>query len=186
LTYNNEKMVHWANPKHKNGKRLYREIRSKKWDYIVFQEQTDASVKKSFINAGKKVSSYIHKKSAKTQIVYNCTWAYKKGKKISGKYYSFSKMQNTMNQNYQSVAAQTGGRVCWSGKAFLAYRKTKGKKKNLYLKDNNHGSKYGWYLNACCLYASIFGYSPTECRYYAGLNKTQAKRLQKIAAMQHF
>lgn len=26
LTYNNEKLANWANPRHKNGKRLYREI----------------------------------------------------------------------------------------------------------------------------------------------------------------
>jgi len=185
LTYSNEKMKNWANPKHKNGKRLYREIRSGRWDYIVFQEQTDASVKKSFVSASKKVSKYIHSASPKTEIIYNCTWAYKKGKRISGKYYSFSKMQKTMNQNYQSAASQTGGRVCWSGKAFLTYRKRKGKKKNLYIKDNNHGSKYGWYLNACCLYTSIFGARATESKYYAGLSKKEAKILQKIATMQH-
>lgn len=185
LTCSNEKMKNWANPKHKSGKRLYREIRSGRWDYIIFQEQTDTSVKKSFVTASKKVSQYIHSKSPKTQIVYNCTWAYKKGRKISGKYYSFSKMQNTMNKNYESAATQTGGRVCWSGKAFLTYRKSKGKKKNLYIKDNNHASKYGWYLNACCLYASIFGKSPTESKYYAGLSKKQAKLMQKIATMQH-
>ena len=185
LTYSNEKMKNWANPKHKNGKRLYHEIRSGRWDYIVFQEQTHASVKKSFVSASKKVSKYIHSASPKTQIIYNCTWAYKKGKRISGKYYSFSKMQKTMNQNYQSAASQTGGRVCWSGKAFLTYRKRKGKKKNLYIKDNNHGSKYGWYLNACCLYTSIFGARATESKYYAGLSKKEAKILQKIATMQH-
>lgn len=66
LTYNNEKMVNWANPRHKNGKRLYKEIRSGKWDYIVLQEQTDASVKQSFINASKKLAAYIRKTSPKT------------------------------------------------------------------------------------------------------------------------
>lgn len=184
LTYNNEKMANWANPKHKNGKRLYKEIRSGKWDYIVLQEQTDASVKQSFINASKKLAAYIHETSPKTQIIYNCTWAYKKGKKISGKRYSFSEMQKTMNKNYQEVAEQTGGRVCRSGDAFLKYRKSKGKKKNLYRKDNNHASRYGWYLNACCLYSAIFGESPVESRYYGGMGKSLAKKLQRIAASQ--
>lgn len=184
LTYNNEKLANWANPRHKNGKRLYREIRSGKWDYIVLQEQTDASVKPSFIKESKKLAAYIHKKSPKTQIIYNCTWAYKKGKKISGKKYSFSRMQKTMNQNYQTVARQTGGRVCRSGDAFLKYRKSSGKKKNLYLKDNNHASRYGWYLNACCLYGAIFGASPVESGYYGGIGKSLAKKFQRIAASQ--
>lgn len=184
ITYNNEKMVNWANPRNKNGKRLYKAIRSGKWDYIVLQEQTDASVKQSFINASKKLSAYIHEVSPKTKIIYNCTWAYKKGRKVSGKRYSFSSMQKTMNRNYQIAAEQTGGRVCRSGDAFLKYRKSKGKKKNLYRRDNNHASRYGWYLNACCLYSSIFGKSPVECKYYGGFGKSLAKKFQRIAASQ--
>lgn len=184
LTYNNEKMVNWANPKHKNGKRLYKEIRSGKWDYIVLQEQTDAAVKPSLVDASKKLAAYIRKTSPKTQIIYNCTWAYKKGRKVSGKRYSFSSMQKAMNQNYEAAAQQTGGRVCRSGEAFLKYRKSKGKKKNLYRKDNNHASRYGWYLNACCLYSSIFGKSPVESRYYGGIGKSLAKKLQRVAASQ--
>lgn len=182
LTYNNEKLKNWADPKNKNGKKLYAEINKGKWDYIVIQEQTDASVTKSFINSSKKLAAYIHKKSPNSQIIYNCTWAYKKGRRVSGKFYGFSEMQKKMNQNYRTVAKQTGGRVCWSGKAFLEYRKEKGKKKELYHWDNNHASKYGWYLNACCLYSVIFLESPEKSSYYGGFNKKQAKKFQRIAA----
>ena len=181
LKSNDEKMKNWANPRHKSGKRLYREIRSGRWDYIIFQEQTKAATKQSFVRASEKLGSYIHSKSPRTQIIYNCTWAYKKGKKISGKYYSFNTMQKVMNKNYQSAASKSGGSVCWSGKAFALYRKSKGKKKNLYIKDNNHASKYGWYLNACCLYRSIFGKSAAGIKYYGGIGKNLAKKLQKVA-----
>lgn len=183
LTYNNEKMKNWANPRNKNGKRLYAEIRKGCWDYIILQEQTDAAVTSSFLKASKKIADYIRKYSPKSKILYNCTWAYKKGKKVAGKRYSFSSMQKKMNQNYQTAANQSGGRVCWSGNAFLKYRKSTGTKKNLYLKDNNHASRYGWYLNACCLYNSIFGKSAAESKYYAGFGKNLAKRLQQIAAI---
>ncbi len=181
LKSNDEKMKNWANPRHKSGKRLYREIRSGRWDYIIFQEQTKAATKQSFVRASEKLGSYIHSKSPRTQIIYNCTWAYKKGKKISGKYYSFNTMQKVMNKNYQSAASKSEGSVCWSGKAFALYRKSKGKKKNLYIKDNNHASKYGWYLNACCLYRSIFGKSAAGIKYYGGIGKNLAKKLQKVA-----
>lgn len=90
-------------------------------------------------------------------------------------------MQRKMNQNYQAAARTAGGRVCWSGKAFLKYRRSSGTKKNLYLRDNNHASKYGWYLNACCLYKSIFGKNPAGIRYYAGVGKKQAQKLQQAA-----
>ena len=181
LKYSDEKLSNWANPKHKNGKRLYKEIRNGKWDYVILQEQTQAATKQSFIKASKKIGKYIQSKNPKTQIIYNCTWAYKKGKKVSGKFYSYSSMQSVMNKNYQKAALKTGGRVCWSGKAFQLYRKSKGKKKNLYRKDNNHASKYGWYLNSCCLYRSIFDKNATNIKYYGGLGKNLAKKLQKIA-----
>lgn len=184
LFYNNEKLSNWANPKNRNGKRLYAEIRKKKWDYIIIQEQTSAAVTKSFGKAAKKLASYIHNKSPKTKIIYNCTWAYKKGKRVAGKFYSFSEMQKRMNQNYQTAAGKTGGSVCWSGKAFLKYRK-EGGKKNLYHRDNNHASKYGWYLNACCLYSAIFGESPEKSSYYAGFGKKLGKKFQRIAAGQN-
>lgn len=183
LTYNNEKMKNWANPRNKNGKRLYAEIRKGNWDYIILQEQTDAAVTSSFLKASKKIADHIRKYSPKSKILYNCTWAYKKGKKVSGKRYSFSSMQKKMNQNYQTASNQSGGRVCWSGNAFLKYRKSTGTKKNLYLRDNNHASRYGWYLNACCLYNSIFGKSAAESKYYAGFGKNLAKKLQQIAAI---
>ncbi|MGN1165574.1 MAG: DUF4886 domain-containing protein [Lachnospiraceae bacterium] len=181
LTYNDEKLKNWANPNHKNGKRLRREIKNSFWNYVIFQEQTSAAVTSSFYKAAKKLSTYIHTTSPKTKIIYNCTWAYKKGKKVAGKFYSFSNMQAKMNSNYAKVSKATGDRVCWSGKAFLKYRKRKGSV-NLYRKDNNHASRYGWYLNACCMYASIFGVSPEESKYSAGLNKKRVKVMQKIAA----
>ena len=182
LSYNNEKLSNWADPAHKNGKRFYKEIKRKKWDCIILQEQTDTAVKNSFLSAAGKICEYIRSESPQTEIIYNCTWAYKKGRRVSGKYYSFNKMQKKMNHNYKKAANRTGGRVCWSGKAFLDYRKSKGQKKNLYKRDNNHASKYGWYLNACCLYKSIFKVSPVECKYYGDVGKKQAKKMQKIAA----
>lgn len=181
LTYNNEKMKNWANPKNNNGRRLYAELKKGGWDYVILQEQTDASVSQSFLKANKKIVADIRAKCPNAQIIYNCTWAYKKGKRVSGKYYSFSTMQRKMNQNYQAAARAAGGRVCWSGKAFLKYRRSSGTKKNLYLRDNNHASKYGWYLNACCLYKSIFEKNPAGIKYYAGVGKKQAQKLQQAA-----
>lgn len=129
LSYNNAKLKDWADAKSKNGKKLRSEIRSRKWDYIILQEHTEAAVKKSFPDASKKISAYIRSESPKTQIIYNCTWAYKKGKKIDGKNYSSSALQKKMDQNYRAAAQQTGGRVCWSGDAFLKYRKSNGIKR---------------------------------------------------------
>lgn len=181
LTSSGEKLKNWINPKNRNGKKLYKEIKNNRWDYIIFQEYTDASISKSFTKTSKKISKYIKKHSPKTQIIFNCTWAYRKGKKIAGKYYSYNKMQKKMNKNYERAAKQTNADICWSGKAFQQYRKRKGKKKPLYRKDNNHASKYGWYLNACCLYSTIFKSSPKECRYYGRIGKKTAKIFQNIA-----
>lgn len=146
------------------------------------QEHTDYAIahKSVFINASKTLTSYIRKKCPGAQIIYNCTWAYNKTVTISGKRYPHNAQQKAMNKNYQRAAATTNGKVCWTGNAFHAYRKTKGAKA-LYLRDQNHATSYGWFLNACCMYASIFKSSPIESTYCGGLNPTHTKRLKKIA-----
>ncbi len=182
VAYSNEKLMNWANPKHANGRKAYKKIADRKWDFIILQEHTDYAIahRSTFVSASKKLAAYIYKKCPDTQIIYNCTWAYDKTKKLCGKRYSYSAQQKNMNANYKKAAAATRGRVCWTGNAFKAYRKQKGAK-GLYLKDKNHATSYGWFLNAACMYAAIFGASPSESTYCGGLNKRQVKQMKKIA-----
>lgn len=182
----NEKLKNWANKKTSSGKKAYKKIASRKWNYIILQEHTDYAIAygRTFLKASKTLAAYIKKKCPNAKIIYNCTWAYDKTVTINGKRYTYSKQRRNMQSNYKKVASATGGTICWSGKAFHAYRKLK-RAKALYLADKNHATSYGWFLNASCMYATIFGASPEESSYTGGLNKTQIKKIKKIAWQQN-
>lgn len=183
VTKSGQKLSCWADEKNKDGKRAYKAIRSKEWDYVVLQENTDYAVanNNSFQKAAKKLSKEIYKNCPDTTIIYNCTWAYQKGKRLKGKYYSCSKMQKLLNQHYRQAAKATGGKISWAGNSFYNCRKLK-KGIKLYVSDNNHPSRYGSYLSACSMYAAIFRESPAKSGYYLVGGKGQARFLQLIAA----
>lgn len=180
VAHGNEQLKNWADKENKYGKKAYKAIAKRKWDYIVLQEHTDNAIArgKSLVSASEKLSKYIRRKCPDAEIIYNSTWAYDKTRKISGKSYSHEKQQANMDRNYKKAARLTKGRVCRSGDAFDLYRRGKGAK-NLYLADKNHASEYGWYLNACCLYAAMFGEVPAG--YYGGMEREQAERMQEAA-----
>lgn len=180
VAHSNKQLKNWADRKNRYGKKAYRAIAKRKWDYIVLQEHTDNAIArgKSLVSASEKLSKYIRRKCPDAEIIYNSTWAYDKTRRISGKSYSHAKQQANMDRNYKKAAQRTKGRVCYSGDVFDLYRKDKGAKK-LYLADKNHASEYGWYLNACCLYAAMFGEVPTG--YYGRVEREQAERMWEVA-----
>jgi hypothetical protein len=182
VAYSNENLKNFSDVSTAHGRKAYRKIASRQWDYIILQENTDYAIAygKDFLKACMTLASYIRTACPDAKIIYNCTWAYNKTVKIAGKKYTSSKQQKNMNANYRKVAAATGGIVCWTGNAFQQYRKLKGAK-NLYLADKNHATSYGWFLNAACMYSLIFGTSPSESSYNGGLNCTQVKKLKNIA-----
>lgn len=164
------------------GKKAYNAINSRKWDYVVLQENTDWITGRYSVSRKntKVLTGWIKRNHPKTKIVYNATWAYKNGRRINGKYYSYGKNQNTINSNYKKLQKEYGGIICYSGNAFRNYR-SKYSSPNLWLADNNHPSKGGAYLSACTMYATLFG-SPEGLNYYGNSGKTVAKRMQRIAA----
>ena len=47
--------------------------------------------------------------------------------------------------------------------------------------DERHQSKYGAYLSALTIYATVFNESPIGIRYFGSLTETEANDLQRIA-----
>lgn len=71
--------------------------------------------------------------------------------------------------------------MIFTGNAFNGYRE-KYDRIRLYKWDGNHATNAGYYLNACCIYAKLFGKSPYKLNYYRGMEKKIALQLQKSAA----
>lgn len=181
-TYTGCTFSKFANRSCAQGRKAYRMINSRKWDYVVLQENTDWITGRYSVTRknAKILVGWIKKKNPAAKLVYNATWAYKRGRRIDGVSYSYSRNQNTLNKNYQRLQKEFGGIISYSGNAFRKY-KSKYASPNLWLADNNHPSKDGAYLSACTMYATLFG-SPEGLKYYGNSGKTVAKRMQKIVA----
>lgn len=183
VTRSGQKLKNFADPDHKDGKKVYQAIASKKWDYVVLQENTNYAVgyNSTFQKAAKKLAEAIYANNPETTIVYNCTWAFENGGRVNGRRYSYKSMQKQMNANYQQAALATDGMISWAGSAFYNCRREHPGLK-LYVSDQNHPSRYGAYLSACSMYSTIFDESPHKLGYYSVCGKNKGRYLQKIAA----
>lgn len=124
-------------------------IQSRKWDFVVLQEQSQGPLlnKDSMFDYGKKLNAEIEKNAAKT-ILY-MTWAY------SDK----PDDQTAISKAYQNLAKEINSKVAPVG---LAWEQTllADKKSVLHEKDKKHPNVTGSYLAACVFYATIYGKSP--------------------------
>lgn len=177
------KNVHVERTPSYGGKTLYelstfdsvrQQIKSRKWDYIVVQEQTETSEQNyQTINWGcQNLMNYARNNSNKNvTFVYNATWIVK----TAGQ-----NRQNTVNNNFNTIRNMYEGKVVYSGNAFINCRDQCGDI-NLYT-DDRHPTLAGQYLNACCVYSTIFGKLPDGLKSTEPqLNNNTANRLQKIA-----
>ena len=182
VAYSAECLETYANAGKWRGQEVRAKIRSRDWDYIVLQQHTDRAFAcyASTRNAIKKLDKYIKKHAKGAKVFLNCTWPYSYTRSYHGKSYSYSTQLEKLNSNYERYGRCIGAEVIYSGKAFNRYRKKDGTY-NLYRPDGNHATYAGYYLNACCIFAKLFGQSPYKTSYNAGLGKKQGYKMQEIA-----
>ncbi len=165
-----------TNTKTNIGMRAHTVINSQKWDYVVLQENTDLATAKpeeSLKNAGTLIK-WIRKSSPKAKIIWNATWAYKNGRIILDKNYTFPDNQNAINQTYRKLQNHYGGTIAYTGDAFREFRQ-KYNYPELYVSDNNHQTNEGGYLEALTVYKAIYGTADVSTN-----GKISAKSAEKI------
>ncbi len=158
------------------AKKEKKQISKGTYDYVVIQDHTSTVTNYSkYLKGAKSVVKLVKKKNPKVKVVVRNIWLKKtSSKKSIEKAYS----------NTKKVAKKLNARISQDGPAFeLCKQKYPGI--SLYT-DNKHPSKRGAYLSACCVYCAIFRESPVGCKYYGGISKTKAKKLQQIAAAVSF
>jgi hypothetical protein len=155
---------HW-----KDGKALAK-IQSRKWDYVVLQDHSQAALQKrdAMFEYGKKLDDEIKKQGART-ILY-MTFA----NQNAATQPAIARAYQELSQDLKSQLAPVG--LAWD-KAFKA-----DKKLVLHEKDQKHPNATGTYLAACVFYATIYGKSPEGLPGpIGGLTDEQARPLQTIA-----
>lgn len=158
-------------------------LKSKKWDFVILQEQSEIpafeqSRSASMYPAARELVSQIREVSAKP--IFFLTWAHRDGSPdfgISG----YESMQYQINQGYLAIGQELNARIAPAGYAWMMAGR-QNLSLNLWQKDGSHPNKLGTYLAACVFYAVIFRHSPEGLTYRSDIPEDTAHLLQKIAA----
>ena len=149
-----------------------KKVKSRKWDYVVLQEQTDNSLSSSLLKKGaSQLVDYIRKNSnSNVKIIYDA-W---------GIYNDFNEKQfdQAINSN-EAARDETGGKIAYIAKALLKCHSEK-PEVSLFC-DEIHPTHEATYLAACCTYIAMFNESPCSLEYVYDLDQNLAYDLQTIA-----
>lgn len=160
--------------RHKKNTTSLRKIKSKNWDHIILQDQsqTPAYWFDAFFNGSKSLINIINEAHpCVNTTIFFMTW---------GREHDYEPMQKLTTNNYNKVAKIFGTEVAPVGVAWKKVREEKDPVK-LYSGDGSHQSFAGTYLAACVFYATIFDKSPIGISYKGSLSDADAKYLQEKA-----
>lgn len=183
LTNPGHSLKNTSDPTTANGRKLYRLLRTQRWDYVILQDRRyyPISKPKRMKRTIRTLAPYI--KNAGAQMVLYQTWAPGKWHNDYDRYDSVSNRsdyQNILNRTIAEIAAEHDALVAPVGTAFLlCNRSSYGIR--LLKGDYSHPTVEGSYLAACVIYSTIFSRSPMGIPYTGTLDVMTAFKLQKIA-----
>ena len=122
----------------------------------------------SFERAARRLDEFIDAAGART--VLFMTWAYR----------GEPEMTEPLAQAYTRIGNELGAQVVPVGLA-VAQATQRHPEIQLLHDDRRHPTLAGSYLAACVFYAALYGESPVDNAYTAGLDPQQASALQNIA-----
>ena len=158
-------------------------INSKKWQYVVLQEQSlipafeEARVEEMY-PAARELDSLIKEQGAKT--IFFVTWGRQRGFPEGG-ITSYERMQDEIDRGYSEIAEELDAMLAPVGTAWRIVAKEHPDMK-LWQGDGSHPATRGTYLAACVFYATIFKESPVGLPYAPKMPEEDIKILQAAAA----
>lgn len=164
-------------------------IKSKKWDFVVLQEQSqlpsfpDADVQNWVYPAAKGLTGLIKANDSCTDVVFYRTWGRKNGDSKNCPFWppvcTYEGMDSLLALRYQTMADNNGGLVSPVGEVWQKMR-THYPSVELYKADESHPSEIGSYAAACCFYTLFFRKDPTLNSYKYSLNDSTANRIKRF------
>jgi len=173
----------WDLRDHLKKDRAANAISSKKWQYVVLQEQSllpafQQARDEMMYPAAREFDSLIKKQGAKT--VFFVTWGYQMGVPQGG-IKSYEIMQDEIDKGYSEIAKELDAMLAPVGTAWRIVAREHPDMK-LWQGDGSHPATRGTYLAACVFYATIFKESPVGLRYAPEIPEEDIKILQEAAA----
>ena len=173
----------WMLADHVKSSDTIAKINSKKWTFVVLQEQSEVpAFQESRSQEMYPAASILVGDTRQDGAVpiFLITWAYRNGLPANGMP-NYESMQAQIDNGYIVVAEALGAPVAPVGYAWQAVR-YQYPQINLWQDDGSHPTPEGTYLAACVFYADIFRQSPEGLSYQANLSTDVAHALQKVAA----
>ena len=171
----------FADPNHELGKKLSEIYPTKKWDFIVLQDQSfnPANSPDDFLSSAEKLCNTMNDNA---QILFYSTWAYRDHtEKLTKTGMNYEEMLTALTKSYQKAADIFGGIRIPVGNAFAACTDTY-PEIDLYTADDYHPSPCGTYLAVCLFYQAITHTSSINLSTPDGITGAEGQKLRAIAA----
>ena len=169
-------LTKYANPNDELGAVVESKLTTKKYDYVILQEQSTTPINNynTFLSAVVKLKTRIDQTQNNCKTVLYETWGSPAG--IEGtSYKTVGEMELALRTAYENAAKETGCSVNYIGKAYTyAFESLKF---NIFSEDNRHQSNLGAYYSAACHVRSIFNVKVANCTDYCGLDENGCKTL---------
>lgn len=172
----------WTLENHLNSIETLNSIKSRKWDYVVLQEQSEIpSVEPLRTTVMYPAARSLVEKirEAGSTPLFFLTWAHRDGWAQRGMA-DYRSMQLEINRGYLRISRELNEGVVPVGYAWMKARETY-PEMDLWRTDGSHANERGTYLAACVFYAAIFGESPEGLSYRSGLSEEEGGQIQQIA-----
>jgi hypothetical protein len=158
-------------------------LESRKWDYVVLQEQSDTPSSSSgrdwlMFPAARALARQIEDRGEKP--LFFMTWAHRDGDPSLG-VPDYESMQRAVDSAYLSISNELDAPVAPVGVTWFVVRR-QSSQVELWQGDGSHPSTAGTYLAACVFYATLFRQSPEGSSYQDGLDPATAQILAHAAA----
>lgn len=175
---------------HASDPQSYQKMKSRPWNYIVFQEQSQlpafpiSQVHQDVFPYAEQLCDSVHALPFCSTPLFFMTWGRKNGDQQNCKYYkplcTYEGMSLELRKNYLQMGYDNNAQVSPVGMVWREIR-SNWPNINLYSSDGSHPSLAGSYAAACTFYAVIFNKSPIGSNYNSGLSQQQADSIQKAA-----
>jgi hypothetical protein len=172
----------WTLADHLKSTASLEKIRSRRWDYVVLQEQSQIpaspEARASTMYPAARVLDHEITAGSSNPVLY-LTWAHKNGwpeNNLSG----FDAMQEQITNGYLELSSEQGIPVVPVGAAWSEVTRQY-PDLALWQDDGSHPTEAGTYLAACVFYAALFSESPASLPYPGDIPEETARRLQTIA-----
>jgi hypothetical protein len=173
----------WTLAQHAGSQETFQKIDSRKWDFVVLQEQSEIpaipnSRIQSMYPAARILVSRIRLKGSKP--VFFLTWGHRDGDKQFG-IQSYTDMQSQLRAGYLGIAQELSAPVAGVGDVWRQAAQQPDPI-SLWQDDGSHPTEAGTYLAACVFYAVLFHQSPEGLPYHGNVPENTAGAIQSLSA----